>query len=150
MDHLRHVPWVQQISPLLIIHDSHINIPPALCMRRHNIAGLIHCNILMNSYQIQNLEKPTQQFKIQSSISNNNAHENWKPPKNISSKLKIKLRKSTFNSPISRPLSYPFLTHTRVETRTYYMVFSFPLSTLSTIQYLSTKTQIPVVQPSNS
>ena len=55
--------------------------------------------------------KPTQQFKIQSSISNNNAHENWKPPKNISSKLKIKLRVSLHETPDSCRSTFQFINH---------------------------------------
>ena len=66
---------VQQISPLLIIHGSHTNIPPALHneAQHRRVDTLQYFNELMSNSESQ---KPTQQFKIQSSISNNNAHEN--------------------------------------------------------------------------
>ena len=51
----------QSTPPLLVIHD-HTNIPPALCMTRHNIARVIH-NTITTSAPISNIN-----FKNQNQI----------------------------------------------------------------------------------
>ena len=102
-----HDTWQSYLYPPCTVHNE---------AQHRRVDTSQYLNELISNSESQ---KPTQQFKIQSSISNNNAHENWKPPKKI---FQIKNKTSQINfelanlSSIVIPFSH---THPRVETRTY-------------------------------
>ena len=69
MDHNRHVHEDNQLPPSSLYTMNTLNIPPALCMTRHDIAGLIHRHIVMNLYQTQNSNKLETKIPVLNSTS---------------------------------------------------------------------------------
>ena len=69
MDHNRHVHEDNQHPPSSLYTTSTLNIPPALGMTNHGIAGLIHRHIVMNSYQTQKPNKLKTKIPVLNSIS---------------------------------------------------------------------------------
>ena len=69
MDHNRHVHEDNQHPPSTLCTTNTLDIPPALCMTRHDIAGLIHRHIVMNLYQTQNSNKLKTTIPVLNSIS---------------------------------------------------------------------------------
>ena len=80
MDHNRYVhDEDNQHPPSLLYTTNPLNIPPSLCMTRHDIAGLIHRHIVMNIYQTQNSNKLKTKIPVLNSIS----PSSLKPSNNI-------------------------------------------------------------------
>ena len=69
MDHNRHVHEDNQHPPSSLYTTNTFDIPPALCMTRHDITGLIHRHIVMNLYQTQNSNKLKAKIPVLNSIS---------------------------------------------------------------------------------
>ena len=53
----RHLHEDNQHPSSSLYTTNTLDIPPALCMTKHDIAGLIHRHIVMNSYQTLNPDK---------------------------------------------------------------------------------------------
>ena len=69
MDHNRHVHEGNQHPPFSLCTTNTLNIPPTLCMTRHDIAVLIHRDIVMNLYQTQNPNKLKTRIPVLNSVS---------------------------------------------------------------------------------
>ena len=76
MDHNRHVHEDNQHPPSSLYTTNTLNIPPALCMTRHDIAGLIHRHIVMKLlYQTQNSNKLETKIPVLNSTSKSSKYQ---------------------------------------------------------------------------
>ena len=75
MDHLRHVPEYIKYPPYSLYMTA-ILYPPCTVHDEAQHRRVDTSQYLNEPISNSESQKPTQQFKIQSSISNNNAHEN--------------------------------------------------------------------------